>query len=165
MLARRSAPALRYRGGVNGGRRADQALDGHEPRQLLLAPAVSARGSARQHHPAHVASAVVDAHLDMVWQAQFEPLRQHAARVAHDSLLVAVVAVPPRRGPQEVVRITGGERAHYEGVRRRGGLGEAKLAKSARGSVWLWPPPPAFGGRRPANSGAEPARASQEARR
>src|SRR5262245_25984345 len=79
----------------------------------------------------------MDAHLDMVWQAQAEPFRQHAARVAHDSLLVAVVAVPPRRVPKEVVRITGAERAHHDVVQRRRVLGDAELAKSARRNVQL----------------------------
>src|SRR5262245_43628773 len=133
----RSASAPWSRRGVDGGRRADQALDGHEPRQLLLAPAVSTLGSARQHHPAHVAGAVVDAHLDMVWQAQVEPLRQHAARVAHDSLFVAVVAVPPWRIPNEVVRITVAERAHHDVVQRGRVLGDAELAKSAGWNVEL----------------------------
>src|SRR5262245_6680215 len=71
----------------------------------------------------------------MVWQVQIKPLRQHAARVAHDSLLVAVVAVPPRRVPEEVVRITGAERAHYDVVQRRRVLGNAQLAKSAGRNV------------------------------
>src|SRR5262245_21948543 len=45
-------------------RGAHERVDGNQPRQLFLAPAVGARGAARQHHPAHVACAVMHAHLD-----------------------------------------------------------------------------------------------------
>src|SRR5262249_59597726 len=47
-------------------RGAHERVDGDEARQLFLAPAVGARGSARQHHPAHVAGAVMHAHLDIL---------------------------------------------------------------------------------------------------
>src|SRR5262249_293922 len=63
--------------------------------------------------------------------------RGSCSSVAHDSLLVAVVAVPPRRVPKEVVRITGAERAHHDVVQRRRVLGDAELAKSARRNVQL----------------------------
>ena len=56
-------------------------------------------------HPAHVAGAVVDTHLDTVGQPQVKSIRQRAARVADDALLVAVVAVPPRWIAQQIVRV------------------------------------------------------------
>src|SRR5215813_1806398 len=84
---------------------AHETVDGHQPRQLLLAPAVGARWPTRQHHPAHVAGAVADSHLDTVGQPQVEPMRQRAAWVLDDALLVAVVAVPPRRIAQQVVGV------------------------------------------------------------
>src|SRR2546423_541866 len=82
--------------GCQGRGGAHETVDGHQSRQLLLAPAVGARGPTRQHDPAHVAAAVVDAHLDTVGQPQVKPVCQRAAWVADDALLVAVVAVPPR---------------------------------------------------------------------
>src|SRR6516162_11145884 len=100
-----SAPVVSEGRGGEGLGAAHETVDGHQSRQLLLGPAVGARGPTRQHHPAHVAGAVVHAHLDTVGQPQAEPKRQRAAWVLDDALLVAVVAVPPRWIAQQVVRV------------------------------------------------------------
>src|SRR5262249_7728757 len=114
---------------------AHETVDGHQSRQLLLAPAIGARGPTRQHHPAHVAGAVMDAHLDTLGQPQVKPMRQRPAWVLVEWLLVAVVAIPPRRSPEQVGRVAGAERATHDVVQRRRILGYAELAEPAGRNV------------------------------
>src|SRR5215831_18784963 len=72
---------------IKGWGNADETVDGHQSRQSFLAPTLRTLRPTRQHHPAYVARAIVNAHLDTVGQAQIEPFRQRAPRVAHDATL------------------------------------------------------------------------------
>src|SRR5262249_42587134 len=134
---RHAARGLRAIRRVQGRGGTDEAIDGHQSRQLLLAPAVGAGGPTRQHHPAHVAGAVMDAYLNALGQPQVEPICPRAARVAHDALLISVVTIPPGRTAQEVVRVARAERAHHDIVQRRRVLGDAELAQAAGRNVEL----------------------------